>query len=172
MPAPIFYGTIVPLIVYAVVKKTIVEPFLKEKQQRKLEKQRQNNRTRLLEKKREAEAAVDLMRATYSRILDEEETKKGLVIVKAFYGKVQRGAGDIKDDNGDAEYIDVTIPLQCLVKDSKLILHDQSKSQLPGFFDPCVGEAKWLYIEYTYHSNNYSVTINDNEALRIPKPCK
>lgn len=46
MPAPVFYGTIVPLIVYVVVKKTIVEPFLKDKQQKKLEKQRHNNRTK------------------------------------------------------------------------------------------------------------------------------
>lgn len=173
MPAPVFYGTVVPLIVYAVVKKTIVEPFLKEKEQRNLEKQRQNNRTRLLEKKREAEAAIDLMRATYSRILDEEKSKKGLVILKAFYGKVQQGAGDLEnDDSADSVHINVTIPLQCLVKDSKLVLHDQSKSQLPGFFDVCVGETKWLYIEYSFHSNNYSVTIKDNEALRIPKPCK
>lgn len=46
MPAPVFYGTVLPLIIYVVVKKTIVEPFLKDKQQRKLEKQRQNNRTK------------------------------------------------------------------------------------------------------------------------------
>lgn len=46
MPAPIFYATVVPLVVYIVVKKAIVEPFLKEKQQRKIEKQRENNRTR------------------------------------------------------------------------------------------------------------------------------
>lgn len=46
MPAPVFYGTIVPLIVYAVVKKTIVEPYMRDKQQRKLERQKQNNRTK------------------------------------------------------------------------------------------------------------------------------
>lgn len=46
MPAPVFYGTVLPLIVYVIVKKGIVEPFLKDKQQKKLEKQRQSNRQR------------------------------------------------------------------------------------------------------------------------------
>ncbi|GLV37777.1 uncharacterized protein CBL_06521 [Carabus blaptoides fortunei] len=168
MPAPIFYATVVPLVVYIVVKKAIVEPFLKEKQQRKIEKQRENNRTRLVEKRREAEAAIDLMRATYSRIKNEEETKKGLIILKAVYGKTVEASTEI--DEVESETIDVTVPLQCLVRDSKLVLHEQSKSQLPGFFDPCVGEDKWLHIQYKFHSSDYVVTINDNESLRIPKP--
>lgn len=32
------------------------------------------------------------MRATYSRIKDEEDTKKGLVIISATYGKVDGGS--------------------------------------------------------------------------------
>lgn len=74
------------------------------------------------------------MRATYSRIRDEEEQKRGLIIVKALYGKIPDeakleviGEGEDVDQSEDREYIDVTIPLQCLVKDSKLVLHDQSK---------------------------------------------
>lgn len=30
-------------------------------------------------------------------------------------------------EDHDLEFIDVTIPLQCLIKDSKLVLHEQSK---------------------------------------------
>jgi len=45
--------------------------------------------------------------------------------------------------------------------------------QLPGFYDPCIGIDKVLTIQYTYRDQNYEVTINDNEALRIPRPhCK
>lgn len=71
------------------------------------------------------------MRATYSRIRDEEEAKRGLVIVKALYGKIAQGT-IAEDLNGETERVDhecteVTIPLQCLVKDSKLVLHDHSK---------------------------------------------
>lgn len=91
MPAPIFYATVVPLVVYVVIKKGFVEPFLKDEQAKKIEKQKETNKTRLLQKRKEAQAAIDLMTATYSRIRDEEENKKGLIIVKALYGKLILG---------------------------------------------------------------------------------
>lgn len=91
MPAPIFYATVVPLVVYIVVKKGFVEPFLKDEQAKKIEKQKQSNKKRLLQKRKEAQAAIDLMTAAYSRIKNEEENKKGLIIVKALYGKLILG---------------------------------------------------------------------------------
>ena len=37
------------------------------------------------------------------------------------------------------------------MKDSKLqILTEGSKSSLPGFYDPCIGEDKSLYIKYRF----------------------
>lgn len=91
MPSPIFYATILPLAVYIVVKKGFVEPFLKEQLLRKLEKKKQENFTKLIERRKEAEAAQELMIATYERIKIEEERKNGLVIVKAFYGRAKTG---------------------------------------------------------------------------------
>lgn len=91
MPAPVFYATVVPLIVYVVVKKGFVEPFLREERSKKLEKQKQNNFNKLLEKRKEAVAAQELMMATYDRIKDDESKKKGLVIIKAIYGKITKG---------------------------------------------------------------------------------
>lgn len=91
MPSAVFYGTVVPLIVYILVKKVVVEPFVKDQQALKTEKQKQINKKKLVEKRKEAMAAVELMAATYSRIFDEEETKRGLIIVKALYGKVLTG---------------------------------------------------------------------------------
>jgi len=92
---------------------------------------------RMAEKKREAELAVQLMRATFARVRSDEEAKKGLVIIKAVYGRLvnisdvsSRGSGDA-GSSADPEYsdevIDVMIALQCLVKDSKLVLHETSK---------------------------------------------
>lgn len=140
MPSPIFYATVVPLIVYIIVKKGIVEPFLKEEKTKKLEKQKQNNFNKLLEKRfddlvlcdcrydsgcrKEAMAAQDLMQATYSRNKEEEERKRGLVIIKAIYGKILKDSGDTETSN---DVIDVTVPVQCLVKDSKLVIHENSK---------------------------------------------
>lgn len=37
---------------------------------------------------RQARATVELMRETYSRIRSDEEKKKGLVILRALYGKL------------------------------------------------------------------------------------
>ncbi|KRT81908.1 Chaperone [Oryctes borbonicus] len=169
LPAPIFYATVVPVVVYIIVKKGFVEPFLKEQHAKEVEKQKQTNKAKLLQKKKEAQAAVELMNATYTRIVEEEEAKKGLIIVKALYGRIISTPGDTHVDENTEEVIEVTIPLQCLVKDSKLVLHELSKSQLPGFFDPAVGEEKSLYISYSYRQQLHEVTIRDLEALRIPK---
>ena len=91
----------------------------------------------MAEKKREAELAVQLMRATFARVRSDEEAKKGLVIIKAVYGRLvnisdvnRRGSGDAgssADLDCMDEVIDVMISLQCLVKDSKLVLHETSK---------------------------------------------
>jgi DnaJ family protein C protein 11 len=96
----------------------------------------------MAEKKREALAAVELMRATFARVRSDEESKRGVVIIKALYGRLTniadvsrretedeegREAGTTADPEYVDEVIDVTIPLQCLVKDSKLVLHESSK---------------------------------------------
>ena len=79
----------------------------------------------MLEKKNEADATIQLMKLTYARVVAEEETKRGLIITAGKYGlfSSRQEAGSSSND----EIIDVTIPLQCLVKDSKLILHENSK---------------------------------------------
>jgi len=62
------------------------------------------------------------------------------------------------------------VPLQLLVKDHTLnIFSDQSKSNLEGFYDPCIGETKSLYVEYTFRNEKYQVTCGDTENLRMPK---
>lgn len=51
----------------------------------------------------------------------------GLIILNAWYGKF---VTDNSRKNERAKVIDVTVPLQCLVKDSKLILTEASKVQM------------------------------------------
>ena len=73
------------------------------------------------------------MEEMVERIIASEQAREGLVITKAWYGKLvvseesasNGGCGSL-DDLMDG-VIDVTIPLQCQVKDSKLILTDASK---------------------------------------------
>lgn len=90
----------------------------------------------------------------------------GLIVVNAWYGKF---VNDNSRKNEKVKVIDVTVPLQCLVKDSKLILTEASKAGLPGFYDPCVGEEKSLKVLYQFRGVLHQVMSADNEALRIPK---
>lgn len=165
LPAPIVYGTLMPLLGWMALDRLVIRPFLDEQKRQSMVLQREAHKTRLSELKREAASAVELMRETVKRIIQAEENKKGLVILRAIYGRLVVEEGTNEPD----DVVDVTIPLQCLVKDSKLILQEASKCQLPGFYDPCPGEDKSLHVQYLFHAVTHKVTIPDNEGLRIPK---
>uniref|UniRef100_A0A8C9VRD5 DnaJ (Hsp40) homolog, subfamily C, member 11a n=1 Tax=Scleropages formosus TaxID=113540 RepID=A0A8C9VRD5_SCLFO len=131
-----------------------------------LEKQRESLASGIARKKQEAEAAVLLMQESVRRIVEAEESRMGLIILNAWYGKF---VTDNSRKHERAKVIDVTVPLQCLVKDSKLILTEATKSGLPGFYDPCVGEEKSLKVLYQFRGVMHQVLSGDTEALRIPK---
>lgn len=182
MPSPVFYATVVPLISWLVLKKIILDPIARERQERDRQRSMEANYERLQEMQRQARATIELMRETYSRIRSDEEKKKGLVILRALYGKLPQnssihevGAEPTGDGNSPetpntfSEVIDVTIPIQCLVKDSRLELLEASKSELPGFYDPCVGEDKHLTIQYMFHNNLHCCTVPDSHALVLPR---
>lgn len=82
---------------------------------------------RMSEKKREAEAAIDLMSVQYERNCLEEERRNGLLILSAVYGKIDDDVNSDDSSTSSNQIIDVKIPLQCLVKDSKLILQENGK---------------------------------------------
>ncbi|KZC09223.1 DnaJ like protein subfamily C member 11, partial [Dufourea novaeangliae] len=171
LTAPVFYATVVPIATWTVVKKMVIDPIVKEREERRKAKQKEMNKSRMMEKQKEAKIATKLMKATVSKIRTEEELKKGLIITKALYGRFMYPEEDrsttLELIHRD-EVIDVTIPLQCLVKDSKLVLHNASKSQLPGFYDPCVGEEKHLFVQYLFHTLTHECIIKDNAPVRIP----
>lgn len=181
MPSPVFYATVVPMVSWLLLKKLVLDPINRERQDRERQKSMEANHERLQEMQRQARATIELMKETYTRIRKDEEKKKGLVIVKAIYGKLPDGVSshEIIDTSGDgspetplnpyAEVIDVTIPIQCLVNDSRLELLEASKAELPGFYDPCVGEDKHLTVQYFFHSNLHSCTVPDNHALVLPR---
>ncbi|XP_063695927.1 dnaJ homolog subfamily C member 11 [Culicoides brevitarsis] len=169
IPAAVFYATVTPLVAFFVIKKAIIDPMNDEKKQRKIEKAKETNKLRVIEKRKEAETAISLMSATYDRIIIEEEKKKGLIIVSAFYGKSDKMINTTNEEDESEEVIDVKVPLQCMVKDSRLVLHKSSKCDLPGFYDPCMGEMKSLKIEYKYKENTYSITFDDKDDIRLPK---
>ncbi|XP_003793287.1 dnaJ homolog subfamily C member 11 [Otolemur garnettii] len=166
LPSAVFYATVGPLVVYFAMHRLIIKPYLRAQKEKDLEKQRESAATDILQKKQEAEAAVRLMQESVRRIIEAEESRMGLIILNAWYGKF---VNDKSKKSEKVKVIDVTVPLQCLVKDSKLILTEASKAGLPGFYDPCVGEEKNLKVLYQFRGVLHQVMVLDSEALRIPK---
>ena len=88
--------------------------------------------------------------------MKHREGSNGLLILEGSYGHA-------------SVQIDVTIPLQALVKDSTLRMDSTaSKSNFTGFYDPCLGQEKTLRIRYLFHSQIHSVAYRDTEAILLP----
>ncbi|KAM7006980.1 dnaJ homolog subfamily C member 11-like [Tautogolabrus adspersus] len=166
LPSAVFYATAGPLLFFMAVHRLIIIPYSRAQKQEELELQRKSSATDIAKKKQEAESAVLLMQESVRRIIEAEESKMGLIILNAWYGKF---VSDTSQKQEKAKVIDVTVPLQCIVKDSKLILTESSKAGLPGFYDPCVGEEKSLKLLYQFRGVMHQVICADTEPLRIPK---
>jgi len=126
------------------------------------------------EKKAEAAAAIALMHETYLKIASEERSRSGLVILSATYGALVQGGSTAASSSTstDQEILDVTVPVQCLVRDSRLDLHDNTKANLPGFYDPAPGDDKSLLIRYLFQNREHKVILQDTEAVQLPKTSK
>ncbi|XP_034732160.1 dnaJ homolog subfamily C member 11a [Etheostoma cragini] len=166
LPSAVFYATVGPLVFYLAIQQLIIRPYVRAQKEEDLEKQQESSASNIARKKQEAEAAVLLMQESVRRIIETEESRMGLIILNAWYGKF---VTDNSRKHERAKVIDVTVPLQCLVKDSKLILTEATKSGLPGFYDPCVGEEKSLKVLYQFRGVMHQVLSGDSEPLRIPK---
>ncbi|XP_068172250.1 dnaJ homolog subfamily C member 11-like isoform X2 [Antennarius striatus] len=166
LPSAVFYATVGPLLVYTVIHRLVIIPYIQTQKEQELELQRKSSATDIAKKKQEAESAVLLMQESVRRIIEAEESKMGLIILNAWYGKF---VSDTSQKQEKAKVIDVTVPLQCLIKDSKLILTESSKAGLPGFYDPCVGEDKSLKLLYQFRGVMHQVISADTDPLRIPK---
>jgi DnaJ homolog subfamily C member 11 len=133
IPAAVFYATVTPLLLYFVIKKTIIEPLNADQKQRNIDKTKEVNKARMMERKVEAESAVQLMQRIYHRICNDEEKSNGLLVLSAWYGHFADdfSTPQVADDMGFLEnnpnVIDVKIPVQCLVKDGKLLMQAASK---------------------------------------------
>jgi len=162
-----FYGTVIPVVFFFAVKKLIFAPMMSQQKEKDLEDSRERHAEVVAEKKREAEQAINLMLTTYEAIVEQEQNKNGLIIREAWYGKFI--SKNRITDRATPYVINVTIPIQCLVRDSKLILADSTKSQLTGVYDPCIGEEKVLKIVYEFHGLVHEAIFQDSEPVRAPK---
>jgi DnaJ family protein C protein 11 len=107
--------------------------------------------------------AQEVLRSLVEQIKDREGSQ-GLLILQAYYGHLTSTINE-----SSLNIIDVTIPLQTLVKDSTLKIETTvSKSHLTGFYDPCVGQEKSLVIKYSFRSQIHTVTYRDTDPVILP----
>jgi len=167
-PAAVFYGTITPIITYLTVKAIAIAPMMKRQRAKKVKETREKHAQLIKDKRKEAEDAIQLMLMQYERTVEMEQNKHGLVILEAWYGRFV-SKNERATDTTSQFIINVTVPIQCSVKDSKLLLTNASKYQLSGFYDPCMGEDKYLKIVYEFRDAVHEAIYEDNEPVRIPK---
>ena len=167
----IFYATLLPVLGYTCIRMLALAPLIHRQQKKEKEEKQAEREMEMTQRKKESEAAVELMKATVERNISFEQARHGLIIVEAWYGCLfdsQRSSSS-SDPLAPPRVIDVVIPLQCLVSDSKLILRENSKALIPGFYDPCVGDKKHLRVRYSFRGNMHEVTVANNESLVIPR---
>ncbi|XP_057478462.1 chaperone protein dnaJ 13-like isoform X1 [Actinidia eriantha] len=165
----------IPTSLYFLLKTFIVKPYyLKREKQKALENVKKTS-AQVQEARAAAEKAQQLLQNVTNRKRSRQLETGGLVITKAVYGsqkalKKRDELGEVKDELA-SQVLDVTLPLNFLVGDSgELKLHEGvKKSGIMGFCDPCPGEPKKLYVEYTYHGERYEVIVDDYEELLLPQ---
>jgi len=122
-----------------------------------------------------------VMGKSAASIKEEEEKINGLIIVRAYYGKLDslpNFAGIIdrvlKEEfvpyyPENPKILQVTTPLQYFVENSSLNLQIQdSKGSLMGFYDPCPDEDKYLEIYYRMGGILYHTIISDMMEISLP----
>ncbi|KFG60314.1 DnaJ domain-containing protein [Toxoplasma gondii RUB] len=125
---------------------------------------------------------IENMRIDYQSKLEHEKKVGGLIIRKALYGNLrlrhslleEEYSGPIREDCLEGPFLNVTIPLQCQVDNSRFIFPGGSGSSmelLNGFYNPapCVHEQDvCLYVLYDFRGVLHEVTVCDRSYLAMP----
>lgn len=168
IPATVLIAAVAPVLAYFALKQLCIDPYLRREEAREKSEARRRSR-RVVERDRsDALAAVQLMKETVGRRIEEEDSVNGLVIMQAFYGQLISNEFDDDDDDDFPRLTEVTVPLQCLVIKSALRLQKSSKAGLPGFYDPTPDEPKSLRVRYRFMGAVHEVTVKDDQGLTIP----
>ena len=162
-------ASLFPVLTYMGIRLMSILPIIRQQKEWEKAKRLKDLKAAAKEKKREAMSAVDLMQESADRIVRLEQVKLGLVITEAWYGKMSVSGNKRINASPNDEAIDVSVPLQSMVDDSKLIIHESDKSELVGFYDPAVGHSKWLYIKYDFRGFQHEVVVENSQKVAIPR---
>lgn len=119
---------------------------------------------------------LKLISKRVKEIYEQESRTNGLIIKSGYYGSKEH-IGILREQgnkerfhlqNNEMAILDVTLGLMFYIRNSELRLFKQSKKDLTGFYDPCPGIAKQLYIEYSYRGRLLNGCFDDEEAIQIP----
>ncbi|GFZ49378.1 hypothetical protein JCM24511_07498 [Saitozyma sp. JCM 24511] len=191
-PYVVLCSTVIPAASYAALYHLYLLPRKRRRIAERVRELRHEHADYIAQKRAEAHEAILLLeRPTAQRVAAERE-KDGLIIISAHYGRATNfsdrgirlgcGVGTGVNENGripvplshPAEHgeeshpeeeevvVDVTVPVQALVQDSRLYI--------PGgrAKDPCIGENKKLRVRYLFRNRMHQVTVDDIAALRAP----
>ncbi|KAG0168455.1 hypothetical protein DFQ28_011747 [Apophysomyces sp. BC1034] len=162
-----FFGAVVPASVAMALDQLLLKPRRRRQIKEKIRELREEHAEYLSTRKKEALDAQHLMTEIAERKRRQEEKKKdGLTIVKAWYGHLE----NLNDDEEEADgVIDVTVVIQTLVNDSRVTIPGgHSKTNILGFYDPCLGERKKLRVQYMFQHRLHEVTVEDSAHLICP----
>ncbi|XP_006463984.1 hypothetical protein AGABI2DRAFT_209008 [Agaricus bisporus var. bisporus H97] len=116
------------------------------------------------DERRERNAVEGLLKDLARKHDQVEKSKQGLVIIQASYG------GREKEEGAPDLTLDVTIPIQSLIRNSQLYIPsgEEAKLNIQGFFDPAPLVSKVLRIRYLFREQMHYAEIPDYQPTVLP----
>lgn len=112
--------------------------------------------------RKERNAVENLLKDSAGRSARVERGKEGLVIEEAMYGAAEA------DEAARNLSLNVTTPVQALVRNSQLYIPGGTKSVLQGFSDPAPFTSKSLRVRYLFRGRMHYADIPDNVPVVLP----
>ncbi|TFK41618.1 hypothetical protein BDQ12DRAFT_710665 [Crucibulum laeve] len=114
--------------------------------------------------RRERATVEEILKDIARKHTQNEIANDGLVIKEAAYGPVTEERGDGMEEL----FIDVTIPIQALVRKSRLYIPGGTKAGLQGFSDPSPFTDNVLRVHYLFHGRKHFAEIPDHIPVVLP----
>eukprot|EP01120_Amphizonella_sp_Union-15-10_P001597 TRINITY_DN11755_c0_g1_i1.p1 TRINITY_DN11755_c0_g1~~TRINITY_DN11755_c0_g1_i1.p1 ORF type:complete len:546 (-),score=61.70 TRINITY_DN11755_c0_g1_i1:37-1509(-) len=169
--------SLIPTLIGFLAHRLWIIPQEKKHKIKLKEEKSQDQVTKLQQKKEKSEAYCRAILSSAEKLKSEEKEKsRGLEILNGFYGNFSASSDQnylrnhitqLKDKY--PKVIDVTHPLQLLVKESRLSLSEGSKVDYLGFYDCCYDEPKFLGIVYSFGGVIREIVVRDKDPVSIPR---
>lgn len=159
----------VPSALVALVQVLIINPNRERRKARRIEQIRRDRLEVTIERAAAVAESMRVLAPVAEERRQRERAQGGLVIEQAWYGNIEGVTPHIPSPHFP-QYINVADQLQLLVVQSRLSLPAASKADSLDFYDCCPGEAKQLYVRYTFHSQLHEVLVDDEDPLVLARP--